>query len=123
MRPIVDLKYSFDRVMESTLEDQGYEIVENVDVSSLVWGPTLGKHKRCLLWKYCLKIEKTECVVLLLVVVVLLLVLLVLLLRLQGMMTRRPQPPSLHPQPLRPMPPLRRRRRRQRRRTPASRLK
>ena len=60
MRPIVDLKFSFDRVMESTLEDQGYEIVENVDVSALVWGPTLGKHKRCLLWKYCLKIEKTE---------------------------------------------------------------
>lgn len=60
MRPIVDLKFSFDRAMESTLEDQGYEIVENVDVSALVWGPTLGKHKRCLLWKYCLKIEKTE---------------------------------------------------------------
>jgi len=60
LKPIVDLKFSFDRVMESALEDKGYEIVENVDVSSLIWGPTLGKHKRCLLWKYCMKIEKTD---------------------------------------------------------------
>ncbi len=60
LRPIVDLRFSFDREMENALETQGYEIVENVDVSSLVWGPTLGKHKRCLLWKYCMKIEKTE---------------------------------------------------------------
>lgn len=58
--PIVDLKLSFDRQSENYLEDRQFEKVQDIDLSELVWGEQLAKHHPVYLWKYCLKIEKSE---------------------------------------------------------------
>ena len=54
------LQLSFDRKSENYLEDREYEKVQDVDLTELVWGEQLAKHHPVYLWKYCLKIEKSE---------------------------------------------------------------
>ena len=34
--------------------------MQDIDLAELVWGEALAKHHPIYLWKYCLKIEKSE---------------------------------------------------------------